>query len=41
MVHHRHSFLVSLRMFSTRTINSECLNDENKQGRNLGELQTR
>eukprot|EP00051_Salpingoeca_urceolata_P035953 m.32148 g.32148 ORF g.32148 m.32148 type:complete len:778 (-) comp9953_c0_seq2:121-2454(-) len=37
IVHHRPSFSVTVRMFSNRTINTECINDENKQGRTLAD----
>jgi carotenoid cleavage dioxygenase-like enzyme len=36
LVHQRANATVTLRMFSNRTINTECVNDENLQGRDLG-----
>jgi len=36
-VSHQHpAYTMTLRMFSNRTLNSECVNSENLQGRDLG-----
>lgn len=37
LVQHRPHFMASVRMFSNRTINTECVNSENKQGRDLAD----
>jgi hypothetical protein len=38
-VSHQHAdYTMTLRMFSNRTLNSECVNSENLQGRDLGKL---
>ncbi|EDQ89421.1 uncharacterized protein MONBRDRAFT_25569 [Monosiga brevicollis MX1] len=37
LVHQRPNLTISLRMFSNRTINSECINGENLQGRALAD----
>ncbi|EGD79387.1 hypothetical protein PTSG_09797 [Salpingoeca rosetta] len=37
VVHHRPTFFASVRMFSNRTINTECVNSENLRGRDLAD----
>eukprot|EP01113_Clastostelium_recurvatum_P009849 TRINITY_DN1479_c0_g1_i3.p1 TRINITY_DN1479_c0_g1~~TRINITY_DN1479_c0_g1_i3.p1 ORF type:complete len:749 (-),score=114.23 TRINITY_DN1479_c0_g1_i3:96-2282(-) len=37
MVHHRPGYVTSVRMHSTRTYNSECVNDEGKKSLHLGD----
>jgi len=37
MAHSRPSFLATSRLFSNRTINSECVNSENKRGKDLAD----
>ena len=37
VAHHRPTFFASVRMFSNRSINTECVNSENLQGRDLAD----